>query len=78
MDPTTIKEHARDYFVTLFAPPESAPPTVPVQLMAHTMLEQGDIAEFNSAVQFWETTRAMRSMKPFKAPGPDGFQPFFF
>nr|KYP38976.1 hypothetical protein KK1_039722 [Cajanus cajan] len=32
----------------------------------------------NEAVRFYKELFSMMSMKSFKAPGPDGFQPFFF
>lgn len=37
-----------------------------------------DVQRLTLPVEFWETTAAMKSMKPLKAPDPEGFQSLFF
>lgn len=37
-----------------------------------------DQARLTNSVALWETTKAVKSMQPLKALGPDGFQPLFY
>lgn len=50
----------------------------PIQLGSHYALNANDQLNLMQLVELWETTRAIKSMKPYKSPGLDGFQlPFF-
>lgn len=73
-----IKGHAHDYFVKLFGPPEL--PLIPISYTQHMCpgLTHEDCELLTRLIHFWETTKAIHSMKPFKAPGPDRYQPLFF
>lgn len=68
-----LKLHARSYFCNLFGLPESA--IVPLQTnpMTRLFLHQEDQAFLMHLVQFWETTKALKSIQPYKAFGPNGY-----
>ena len=78
LDPDRIKAYAWDYFINLFG----LSPVIFVHYLnrplPHAMLQPSVVEFLTCPIQFWETTAVLKSTKPFKALGPDGYQPFFF
>lgn len=77
-DPDILKSYAREYFVKLFTSPPSHSTVPPPHSDNFLHLSVEDMVLLTRKVEYWETTNAMNSVKPFKAPGPNGYQPVFF
>ena len=77
---TLLKDHAVDYFKNLFSSVQvnSLVSSDLCQTGQHYVLNNREHNSLTKRVEYWETTKALKSMKPFKALGPDGFQPIFF
>ncbi|XP_019173838.1 PREDICTED: uncharacterized protein LOC109169412 [Ipomoea nil] len=72
-----LKRHVRLFYKQLFT--EDTERTIPVQYYANfPRLRPIDWAVFNRSVSKEEVHAALKDMKPFKAPGPDGFQAGFY
>lgn len=76
-DPITLRFEAMHYFQNHFAP-NSPVETQPLLLEEYIPLPLDGVNSLLAPVTKDEVFFALRSMKSFKAPGPDGFQPFFF
>lgn len=70
-----LQSHALDYFMQLFASFDTNPvqPLRPVNSDSHHILSQHDQEFLARKLQFWETTKAIKSMQSYKASGFDGF-----
>ena len=77
-DSASLRTHARDYFMNLFGPLESARVPLPPEFARGSVLTPEDSQLLVQPVQFSETSKAIGSMGACKAPGPDGFNPLFF
>lgn len=76
-DQSILKAHVRQYFVDLFGDSQQRS-SRPIAVDALPQISQPDMELLTNRVELWETTRAVKSMHPYKAPDPDGFQPFLF
>lgn len=72
-----IKDHVTNFFMELFTDNEATDsfPTMRYQFKA---LDDGVVRKLDAMVTDDEITQAIVSMKPWKAPGPDGFQAGFY
>lgn len=77
-DPPLLKTHVCNYFIELFTQSCSSSSFVLRSHPTFPQLTATDVELLTKRVELWETTKAVRSMKPYKAPGPDGFQDLFF
>lgn len=73
----TLKEHVNDYFNLLFAEDNLAS-VDSIQFPLTPSLTERDNRNLCIPVSCYEVKKAVFSMKPLKAPGPDGFQPIFY
>lgn len=73
----TQQNEAHHFFSTLFAPPVQHQ-SVPLPLDNHATLSHEGKTSLHAPVTKDEGFYALKFIKSFKAPGPDGFQPFFF
>jgi hypothetical protein len=75
-DPDTMRLEALNFFKELFCTRQLVTPRLDE---AHnTGLDDEAVAELSKTVTKKEVLDALMSMKSYKAPGPDGFQPIFF
>jgi len=72
-----IKHLVVDYFATLFTEP-LASPRIDLPSGLFPRLPETTLTELSKPYSSTEILRALRSMAPFKAPGPDGFPALFF
>lgn len=77
MDADVLKSKAMKFYCHMFAPTN---PFVaqPLELGGFVTLPCKGVNSLLAPVTKEEVFIALRSMKSLKAPGPDGFQPFFF
>ena len=66
-----------DFYHRLFTREEDLAPSFPLH-GAFSKLEQSNIDNMMVPITDEEIKKALFEMKPFKAPGPDGYQPFFY
>lgn len=79
-DPNMLKLHARDFYQEMFPKTTATQYTVSnTQLasLSHYTLSQMEQLNLVKPIEFWETTKAIKSILPHKAPRPDGYQLFF-
>lgn len=76
-DAIALKEQADNHFRELFFVDPSIQPDDTISL-PNFFLQYEDHLRLTRKVEYWDTTREIKTIKPNKAPGPDGFQPFFF
>lgn len=76
-DNDEIKEHVNSYFINQFTSEGERNLGDFNDSLSPKILEQDGI-DLSRPITFEETTCALKSMKPDKAPGPDGFQASFF
>nr|KYP48705.1 Transposon TX1 uncharacterized [Cajanus cajan] len=74
-DGNLLKQEALAYFKSLLGASEAMPQVLPPCPISLSMEEQ---ASLETPVSKAEVFDALRGMKSFKAPGPDGFQPIFY
>nr|KYP76168.1 Transposon TX1 uncharacterized [Cajanus cajan] len=74
-DGNLLKQEALAYFKSLLGASEAMPQVLPPCPISLSMEEQ---ASLEAPVSKAEVFDALRGMKSFKAPGPDGFQPIFY
>lgn len=72
-----IKEHAFNYFQNLFTCSETRNLSDFHDTLYPKLTDQ-EVENLGRPIDFEETTRAVKSMKPNKAPGPDGYQALFY
>lgn len=77
-DQNILKGYAREYFVNLFSSPNNHSTVSPPAVGCLLQLSMDNIGLLTEKVEYWETTNAIKLLKPYKAPRPDGFQPIFF
>lgn len=76
-DKTMLGGIAQDYFVNLFARDTNMPQTNLPQVAIPRLSDVAQVL-LSHEVEKEEVRSALMSMKSFTAPGPDGFQPFFY
>lgn len=77
IDSLALQQEALTFYKNLFAP-LSQHQSTPMDVGVHVTLCDNGRASLLAPVTKDEVFCALKSMKSFKAPGPDGFQPFFF
>ncbi|XP_031111990.1 uncharacterized protein LOC116015963 [Ipomoea triloba] len=77
MDGNNLKDHVRNFYMTLFAAEASVYPYHRLD-GAYPRLIPEEWSDFNKDVSMAEVHNALTSMAPFKAPGPDGFHAAFY
>nr|KYP50882.1 Transposon TX1 uncharacterized [Cajanus cajan] len=76
-DPEVLKVEVNRFFQKLFSVDTPVSPTkLQIDRMPSLGIEGASLLE--GLITMEEVRRAVMSMGTFKAPGPDGFQPFFF
>lgn len=77
---SALKKHAVQYYRDSFSKENMNNSTVSSQHLHHSHYTLSDAEQLNllQLVEFWETTKAVKSMKAHKFAGPDGYQPYFF
>lgn len=76
-DPDILKREVTTYFSNLFHA-DSFVNVTHLQVPLVPRLNQEGVAALMAPVTMEEVHKAVFSMKSYKAPGPDGFQPLFF
>nr|KYP65630.1 LINE-1 reverse transcriptase isogeny [Cajanus cajan] len=76
-DPSLLQDEALRFFTQLFSS-EVQPPASEFQYGSPPQLATDAISLLLAPVTREEVRRSVMSMKSFTAPGPDGFQPFFY
>lgn len=76
-DQTTLKEMAFSFYETLFKEEGRIQRDYQIQI-EFRKLEQRDFDLLKMEVVMEDIKQALFEMGPYKAPGPDEFQPFFF
>lgn len=71
-----LKKEALDYFQSLLCSNDPKPPYLHSSHMSR--LSDGGCDCLSAPVLQKEVKRALNSIKPLKAPGPDGFYAIFF
>lgn len=72
-----LQNEALDFFSKLFAPTVQHQ-SVLLPIENHTTIGHACMTSLLAPVSKDEVYHALKFMKSFTAPGPDGFQPFFF
>lgn len=76
-NPDDLKREATTFFKSLFAA-DSSSNVSHLQVLTVPQLSQDGVNSLTGPVTMDEVRRAVFSMKSYKAPGPDGFQPLFY
>ncbi|CAJ2670486.1 unnamed protein product [Trifolium pratense] len=76
-DSSIIQHETQKFFKDLFCSPQS-PHNHSFVINTHPIIDADGCGNLTKDVTKEEVTLALNSMKPFKAPGPDGFQCIFF
>lgn len=73
-----LNNHVTEFYKALFYKSANVQPSFNHHFILYATLTDEEGQCLTRRVEYWETTRAIKSIKPHKAPGPDGFHPFFF
>lgn len=76
-DEDSLREMVREFYQTLFTKEDGVEQRRRLQ-GNFPIIEHGQLDLLAGPVKDDEIQIALFGMKPYKAPGPDGYQPFFF